>query len=50
MPMLQSARTTYANSAEAIAVRTLSSANLRGTSVLPLGNGSGSLEALHRDI
>src|SRR4029453_6665050 len=41
---------TYANSAEAIAVCTLSSAYLRETSVLPWGNRSGSLEALHRDI
>src|SRR3978361_647664 len=41
--MLQSARTTYAISAEAIADSTLSSANLRETSGFSWGDGSGSL-------
>src|ERR1700709_1549475 len=43
--MLQSARTTYAISAETMADSTLSSANLRETSGFSWGDGSGSLES-----
>src|SRR5258707_8224840 len=48
--MLQSARTTYAISAEAIADSTLSSANLRKITILRGETGPVRSEALHRDI